>query len=112
MQQTLDLCQLNRGKVVSVRGSVIDVRFSQQLPDVYSRLVAGENQCVVMEVMTHLDAETVRGIALTPTSGLARGSVVINTGHPLQVPVGKRLLGRMFNVFGETIDRKVEISGG
>ncbi|KZL48256.1 F0F1 ATP synthase subunit beta [Nodularia spumigena CENA596] len=112
MQQTLDLCQVNRGRVVSVRGSVIDVRFSQQLPDVYSQLVAGENDSVVMEVMTHLDAETVRGIALRPTSGLARGSVVINTGHPLQVPVGERLLGRMFNVFGETIDRKVEISGG
>ncbi|MEA5514642.1 F0F1 ATP synthase subunit beta [Nodularia sp. UHCC 0506] len=112
MPQTLDLCQVNRGQVVSVRGSVIDVRFSQQLPDVYSQLIAGENESVVMEVMTHLDAETVRGIALTPTSGLARGSVVINTGHPLQVPVGKRLLGRMFNVFGETIDRKAEISGG
>ena len=112
MQQTVDLCQVNRGKVVSVRGSVVDVRFDQQIPDVYTQLVAGENDSVVMEVMTHLDAETVRGIALTPTSGLARGSVVINTGHPLQVPVGERLLGRMFNVFGETIDRKGEISGG
>jgi F-type H+/Na+-transporting ATPase subunit beta len=88
------------------------MRFSPQLPDIYSHLVAGENDSVVMEVMTHLDAETVRGIALTPTSGLARGSVVTNTGNPLQVPVGKQLLGRMFNVFGETIDRKEPISAG
>lgn len=112
MQQTGDLSEVHQGRVISVRGSVIDMRFSPQLPDVYSRLVAGENDSVVMEVMTHLDAETVRGIALTPTSGLARGSVVTNTGYPLQVPVGKQLLGRMFNVFGETIDRKEAISAG
>ncbi|MDH6099702.1 F0F1 ATP synthase subunit beta [Anabaenopsis sp. FSS-46] len=112
MQQTVDWCPVNQGQVVSVRGSIIDILFSQQLPDVYTQLLAGENYSVVIEVMSHIDDQTVRGIALTPTSGLARGSLVTNTGHPLQVPVGKRLLGRVFNVFGQTIDRKQEISGG
>jgi F-type H+-transporting ATPase subunit beta len=59
-----------------------------------------------------LDTDCVRGIALTPTQGLARGAPVINTGHPLRVPVGERVLGRMFNVFGETIDRKEELGEG
>ncbi|MDH6107444.1 F0F1 ATP synthase subunit beta [Anabaenopsis tanganyikae CS-531] len=112
MQQTVDWCPVNQGQVVSVRGSIIDILFDQQLPDVYTQLLAGENYSVVIEVMSHIDDQTVRGIALTPTSGLARGSLVTNTGHPLQVPVGKRLLGRVFNVFGQTIDRKPEISGG
>ncbi len=112
MQQTVDWCPVNQGQVVSVRGSIIDIRFSQQLPDVYTQLLAGENYRVVIEVMSHIDDQTVRGIALTPTSGLARGSLVTNTGHPLQVPVGKRVIGRVFNVFGQTIDRKQEICGG
>ena len=63
-------------------------------------------------MITHLHPEAVRGIALTPTQGLARGSVVVDTGFPLKAPVGKRLLGRVFNVFGETIDRKEKIGGG
>ncbi len=52
----------------------------------------------------HLNPETVRGIALTPTRGLSRGSFVIDTEQPICVPVGLQLLGRAFNVFGETID--------
>jgi F-type H+-transporting ATPase subunit beta len=70
---------------------------------------AGE---VVVEVINHLDAETVRGIALTPTQGLARGDLIVDTGHPLLVPVGRHLLGRMLNVFGETIDRRAPLEGG
>jgi len=66
----------------------------------------------VIEVMTHLSSEMVRGVALTPTQGLARGSKIINMGHPLKVPVGKRLLGRVFNVFGAVIDEKEEVVAG
>lgn len=55
---------------------------------------------------------SVRGIALQPTQGLARGVEVVDTGGPFEVPVGKRLLGRMFNVFGEAIDGKGKIEGG
>ncbi|WP_017324536.1 F0F1 ATP synthase subunit beta [Synechococcus sp. PCC 7336] len=103
---------MNRGKVVSFRGSVIDVQFSQQLPKLYSQLRAGEDGRVVIEVVEQRDAETVRGIALTPVAGLARGSPAIATNQPLQVPVGQRLLGRVLNVFGETVDRKEPIVGG
>ncbi len=102
----------NQGSVVSVRGSVIDAQFNQQLPELYSQLQGGENGTVPIEVVTHLNSQVVRGIALKPTTGLARGSTVYDTGHPLRVPVGKRLLGRMFNLFGETIDGNGKMAGG
>ncbi len=100
----------NQGQVISIRGSVVDVLFPHSLPAVNSLLTAGENRQVALEVMTYLSGELVRTIALTPTQGLARGSIVNNTGHPLQVPVGEALLGRMFNVFGETIDGREQLS--
>ncbi len=96
----------NQGQAVSVRGSVVDIHFPEQLPEIYSQLTAGPEDEIIIEVVTHLDAATVRGIALTPTQGLARGAPVTDTGHPLRVPIGEGLLGRMFNVFGDTIDRK------
>lgn len=102
----------NMGKIVSVRGSVVDVRFPSDLPHLYDKLVAGEDRPVYIEVISHLSSDLVRGIALTPTQGLSRGSQVINTQQPFKVPVGERLLGRMFNVFGEVIDRKEPVEGG
>ncbi len=93
------------GFVVSVRSSIIDARFSGSLPALGNELRAGEKDEIVIEVVTHLNGETVRGIALTPTRGLARESPVRDLGHPLRVPVGTTLRGRMFNVFGEPIDR-------
>jgi F-type H+-transporting ATPase subunit beta len=59
----------------------------------------------VLEVVSHLSSDTVRTIALTPTQGLARGDPVVDTGHTIEVPVGRELLGRMLNVFGQAIDR-------
>jgi F-type H+-transporting ATPase subunit beta len=100
------------GRIVSVRGSIIDAQFIQELPAIHNQLKAGENGEVLVEVLTHMSSDTVRGIALTPTTGLARGSVVINTGEPLKVPVGQKMLGRMFNVFGQPIDgKKAELPG-
>ena len=99
----------NFGSVVSVRGSVVDVRFDQNLPPIYSVLRAGPQQEIVIEVLAQRDARHVRGIALTPTEGLARGMAVEDTGGPLQVPVGKTILSRMFDVFGQTIDRDAEL---
>ena len=96
----------NTGSVVSVRGSVVDVRFPQRLPSFLNQLNAGEEGQVVVEVVAHLNSELVRGIALTPTSGLGRGATVVDQGHPLQVPVGPSLLGRMFNVFGAPVDQQ------
>jgi F-type H+-transporting ATPase subunit beta len=100
----------NRGTVVSVRGSVIDVRFDDYLPPIYSILNTGVKGEIVIEVLAQRDAHHVRGIALTPTQGLARGSTVEDTGGPLKAPVGKGLLSRMFDVFGNAIDRQPEPS--
>ena len=97
------------GKILSVRGSVVDACFCERLPVIYSELRAGRDDETSIEVLTHLDENTVRGIALTPTRGLQRGAVIRDTGHSLQVPVGKPLLGRMFDVFGAEIDRRGSI---
>ena len=83
----------NSGMVVSVRGSVVDMRFDVQLPPIYSLLRAGEKNRIVIEVLAQLDAHRVRGIALTPTQGLARGMAVEDSGGPLQAPVGKGIRG-------------------
>jgi len=112
MDNTSKSTNANRGIVISIRGSVIDARFERRLPSIYNVLRAGESGESIIEVITHLSAKTIRGIALTSTQGLAHGSTIIDTGHPLRVPVGKRLLGRMFNVFGETIDKKEAVKGG
>ena len=93
------------GAVVSVRGSVVDIHFERHLPPIYSVLHAGERAEIVIEVLAQLDAQRVRGIALTPTQALARGMSVQNTGGPLKAPVGKQIISRMFDVFGATIDR-------
>ena len=96
----------NLGEIVSVRGSVVDVRFDGYLPPIYSMLRAGKDGQVAIEVLSQLDAHLVRGVALTPTEGLARGMVVEDSGGPLKAPVGKAILSRMFDVFGNVIDRQ------
>ncbi len=106
----LFMANVNIGSVVSVRGSVIDVRFEKHLPAIYSLLHAGNDGRIAIEVLSQLDARRVRGIALTPTHGLARGMAVEDTGGPLQAPVGKGILSRMFDVFGKPIDRQGEMS--
>jgi F-type H+/Na+-transporting ATPase subunit beta len=98
------LCNL--GTVISVRGSVVDIMFDSQLPPIHSLLLAGTENQISIEVFSQLDKHRVRGIALTPTQGLARGMLVQDTGGPLQTPVGKGVLSRMFDVFGKTIDRQ------
>ncbi len=95
----------DRGTVVAVRGSVVDVQFPGKLPPIYSLLRAGASGEVAIEVLSQLSDSRVRGIALTPTQGLARGTAVSNTGAPLKAPVGNSILSRMFDVFGNTIDR-------
>ncbi len=101
---------LNLGTVVSVRGSVVDILFERQLPAVYTLLRAGKEGQISIEILTQLDAHRVRGIALTPTEGLARGMTVEDTGGPLKAPVGNEILSRVFDVFGNTIDRRKPLS--
>ncbi|KJS18423.1 MAG: ATP F0F1 synthase subunit beta [Peptococcaceae bacterium BRH_c4b] len=100
------------GKVVSVRGSVVDVRYTGPLPAQHNQLTTGDHGEIKIEVTAHLDMATIRGIAITPTQGLARGAEVLDTGHPFKVPVGRRLLGRMLNIFGDTIDGGAKLTGG
>ena len=99
------------GEVISVRGSVVDVFFHEHLPSINTLLQAGKDNEIAIEVLTQLDSHRVRGIALTPTQGLSRKMKVESKGEPLKVPVGKETLGRMFNVFGNTIDHKSALKG-
>jgi len=101
-----------QGRVVSVRGSVVDARFAEELPALRSRLLAGKDGRVVIEVADHLGAGVVRGIALSSTRGLARGEIVLDTRAPLKVPVGDRLLGRAIDVFGRPIDGGADLGDG
>lgn len=96
----------NLGQIVSVRGSVVDIRFEERLPPIYTLLRAGEDGAIAIEVLAQIDVHRVRGIALTPTQGLARGMVAQDTGGPLLAPVGHAILSRMFDVFGNAIDRE------
>jgi F-type H+-transporting ATPase subunit beta len=99
----LDAARSTVGRVTRVRGSVIDVEFDDGLPEIDRLLRAGDAD-VAMEVVGHLDARTVRAVALTASRGLARGDAVADTGAPIEVPVGDQLLGRVFDVFGRTVD--------
>ena len=98
--------EVNTGVITAVRGSVVDARFDARLPPIRTLLRAGANGEIAIEVLTQIDACHVRGIALTPTQGLARGTPVLDTGGPLMAPVGKAILSRMFDVFGHAIDRQ------
>lgn len=91
------------GKVVRIRGDVVDVTFAGQAPQIQELLYAGQ---LPLEVTSLLDQNRVRCIALAPVRGLGLGAAVKATGAPIQVPVGEAVLGRMLNVFGEPIDNK------
>ena len=97
---------MNKGKLVQVIGPVIDVKFEKKLPDIYNALeVYKENgEKLVAEVHAHNGNNVVRAVAMSGTEGLRRGLEVIDTGKPIQVPVGRPTLGRIFNVLGETVD--------
>ena len=97
---------MNKGKLVQVIGPVIDVKFEKALPDIYNALeIYNENgKKIVAEVHSHNGNNVVRAVAMSGTEGLRRGLEVIDTGKPIQVPVGRPTLGRIFNVLGETVD--------
>ncbi len=105
-QVTPESGAVNVGVVTAVRGSVVDVRFDAVLPPIHTLLRAGDAGQVIIEILAQRDEHHVRGIALTPTQGLARGMSVQDTAGPLKAPVGNQILSRMFDVFGNTIDRQ------
>ncbi len=101
----------NQGTIVQVIGAVVDVDFSAaaKLPEIYNALevhyeLFGEATKLVLEVQQHLGDGWVRGVAMSTTEGLKRGMDVADTGQPIAVPVGKQILGRIFNVTGDVVD--------
>jgi F-type H+-transporting ATPase subunit beta len=89
------------GKIVRIIGVVVDVYFPDHVPEVYSALKVDET---TLEVQAHLGGGVVRTIAMTTTDGLACGQEVSDTMSPIMTPVGKEVLGRVFNVTGDLID--------
>jgi F-type H+-transporting ATPase subunit beta len=99
------------GQISTVIGAVVDVKFEKGLPPILTALEVQDNPLrVVLEVAQHLGESTVRTIAMETTDGLVRGQKVLNTGAPIQVPVGRATLGRIINVIGEAIDERGDIS--
>ena len=97
----------SKGKVSQVVGVVVDVEFDGELPAIFDALTLKLNDnTVYLEVAQHLSETSVRTVALGGTDGLTRGTEVVATGSPVQVPIGPETQGRMFNVVGDPIDAK------
>ena len=99
----------NVGKIVSIVGVVLDVKFDNEnsLPNLLNALVIKlGDQEIVAEVAQHIGDDTVRCISMSSTDGLVRGMEVVDTGAPITVPVGDATLGRIFNVLGQPVDGK------
>ena len=97
----------NVGKIVSIVGVVLDVKFDNEnsLPNLLNALVIKlGDQEIVAEVAQHIGDDTVRCISMSATDGLVRGMEAVDTGRPISVPVGDATLGRIFNVLGEPVD--------
>ncbi len=99
------------GKVVQVIGPAVDVRFEEGLlPEIYHALtvsnkgISDEEGNLTLEVAQHIGENTVRCVAMDSTEGLVRGAIVTNTGKPIQMPVGREVLGRILNVIGKPVD--------
>ncbi len=97
------------GKIIQVLGPVVDVEFESYLPAIFEALdinfeVNGTQKSLVLEVAAHLGGNRVRAIAMDMTEGLVRNQVVKARGKMIEVPVGEEVLGRIFNVVGESID--------
>jgi len=84
MQQPRSDPQSIAGTIVAIRGSIVDAHFPLHLPTLHHQLRAGDDGTVIVEVASHLNGGTMRGIALSPTQGLARGDTIVDTGGPLK----------------------------
>jgi len=99
------------GQVTQVIGAVVDVQFDSGLPPIMNALELQDHEIrVVLEVAQHLGENTVRTVAMDSTEGLVRGQKVLDTGLPIQIPVGAECLGRIMNVIGEPIDERGPIN--
>jgi F-type H+/Na+-transporting ATPase subunit beta len=102
----------NTGRIVEIKGVVIDAVFPDQLPEINTALSIdvpqedGNARTLIAEVQQHLGDDRVRAVAMDSTDGLSRGSACVDTGGPISVPVGDPTLGRLWNVIGEPIDEQ------
>ncbi len=103
---------MNKGRIHQIIGPVIDIKFNEdEMPELLNAVnIEFEGKTIVTEVAQHKGDDVARCIALSSTDGLRRGMEAVDTGSPIKVPVGKEVLGRMFNVIGETIDEKEDIA--
>ena len=103
---------MNKGRIDQIIGPVIDIKFNEdEMPELLNAVTirTKEGGTIVTEVAQHKGDDVARCIALSSTDGLRRGMEAEDTGAPIKVPVGKEVLGRMFNVIGDTIDNKGEV---
>ncbi len=99
---------MNKGKIIQIIGPVVDVEFEEgkQLPAIYNALkIKGPKGDIILEVVKHLDLTKVKTISLQSTDGLQRGAEVEDLGRQIEVPVGQEVLGNLFNVIGELINK-------
>ena len=102
---------MNKGIIHQIIGPVIDIKFrEEEMPELLNAVeIEFNGRKIVTEVAQHVGDDVARCVSLSSTDGLRRGMEAADTGEPIKVPVGKGVLGRMFNVIGETIDEKGEV---
>tara|TARA_Y100001980_G_C14539740_1_gene317254 strand:- start:135 stop:1643 length:1509 start_codon:yes stop_codon:yes gene_type:complete len=102
-----------KGKVLQIMGPVVDVEFPDEnsLPKIYNSLEINKNDGskLILEVQSHIGEGTVRAISMDSTDGLSRGMDVVDSGSPIQMPIGDEINGRLFNVIGDPIDGLPEL---
>ncbi|MFA6896786.1 MAG: F0F1 ATP synthase subunit beta [Patescibacteria group bacterium] len=101
---------MSKGRIAQIIGTVVDIEFEDHLPAIYNALKTktADGKDLILETTQHLGSGRVRAIAMDSTDGLQRDAEVEDTGAPISVPVGEEVLGRMFDVLGNTIDGKEE----
>ena len=106
------MTEKNVGKISQIIGPVLDIKFSEgNLPNLLNSIeIDNKGERIVVEESQHIGDDTVRCISMSSTDGLVRGMEAVDTGTPIEVPVGDATLGRLFNVLGETIDNKGPVS--
>ncbi len=109
---------MNKGRITQIIGPVVDAQFDEEkIPGIYNALEIslprhpersseGSPDKIVAEVQQHLGEGQIRAVCMSSTDGLQRGAEVLDTGHPISVPVGEEVLGRLFDVLGQTVDKK------
>jgi len=105
----------NTGRIIQVIGPIIDIKFNhEEIPEIRNAIeirfkFEGKEKVIIAEVAMQMQGGIVRCVSMSPTEGLARGVEAYDTGNPIRVPVGREVLGRVFNALGETIDNGAKI---